>query len=149
MAKAENFDPTDITPGPASPYHAKLVKVAKLKAGVWRELQNFESRDGAKTALFRLRKRYDEFVPAGQWQFATHRNPDGSQLMVRYMGPAKKPMIGWWRFGKLVDEVPLEESEAKSQGARDQWTEKWTGASKGSGTLTKAQKKAALKRARG
>ena len=149
MAKAENCDPTDITPGPASPYHAKLVKVAKLKAGVWRELQNFESRDGAKTALFRLRKRYDEFVPAGQWQFATHRNPDGSQLMVRYMGPAKKPTIGWWRFGKLVDEVPIEESEAKSQGARDQWTEKWTGASKGSGTLTKAQKKAALKRARG
>ena len=149
MAKAENFDPTDITPGPASPYHAKLVKVAKLKAGVWRELQNFESRDGAKTALFRLRKRYDEFVPAGQWQFATHRNPDGSQLMVRYMGPAKKPTIGWWRFGKLVDAVPIEESEAKSQGARDQWTEKWTGASKGSGTLTKAQKKAALKRARG
>ena len=149
MAKAENYDTPHITPGPASPYHAKLVKVAKLKAGVWRELQNFESRDGAKTALFRLRKRYDEFVPAGQWQFATHRNPDGSQLMVRYMGPAKKPTIGWWRFGKLVTEVPLEESEAKSQGARDQWTEKWTGASKGSGTLTKAQKKAALKRARG
>jgi len=142
---AENFDPTDITPGPASPYHAKLVEVAKLKAGVWRELQSFESRDGAKTALFRLRKRYDEFVPKGQWQFAVHRNPDGSQLMVKYMGPAKKPVIGWWRFGKLVDEVPLEESEAKAQGARDQWT----GANKGTGKLTQAQKKAARKRARG
>lgn len=128
------YDPTDITPGPMSPYPSKLTRIGNRKHGVWNELAKFESREGAKTALFRLRKR-PELIPPGKWEFAVQRNDNGSRLMVRCMGTARQPEVAWWRNGQLVTEVPEKEAKAKQAGAAKRWKK------------PKATKKAAAKKA--
>lgn len=141
---AGKFEPSDITPGPVSPYVDKLNHITTLKPGRWHRLAEFESKDGAKAQLFRLRKR-DDIVPPGKWEFAVQRADEGSRLMAKYQGPAKKPVVSWWRHGKLVSEVPADEAKAKSAGARA----RWTGADVGKGRMTEAEKRRARKRARG
>ncbi len=141
---AGRFEPSDITPGPTSPYVAKLEHIATLKPGRWHRLGEFESKDGAKAQLFRLRKR-DDIIPNGVWEFAVQRVDSGSRLMAKYQGPAKTPKVSWWRHGELVSEVPAEESKAKSAGAH----KRWTGADVGKGRMTKEEKRRANKRARG
>jgi hypothetical protein len=140
----DKFDPVDISPGPQSEYPKRLAHIATLKPGRWHQVREFESVDGAKAQLFRIR-RDPSVVPNGVWEFATQRMDGGSRLMAKYQGPAKKPDISWWRNGELVTEVPEDEAKAKSAGAK----KRWTGANKGKGRMTKDQKKAALKRGRG
>lgn len=141
---AGRFEPSDITPGPPSPYIQKLEHVATLKPGRWHRLAEFESKDGAKAQLFRLRKSTD-IIPPGKWEFAVQRVDDGSRLMVKYHGKARKAEVSWWRHGRLVTEVPEEEAKAKSAGAQ----KRWTGADVGKGRMTKEEKRRANKRARG
>ena len=144
MTKKQGFSPADITPGPQSEYPKRLAHIATLKPGRWHEVKEFQSKDGAKAQLFRLRRNL-ELIPNGVWEFATQRMATGSRLMAKYQGPAKKPTVSWWRNGDLVSEVPEDEAKAKSAGAKA----RWTGANKGKGRLTKDQKQRALKRGRG
>lgn len=130
-------------PGPTSIYPAKLRKIAKLKAGIWREVSSFDSVNGATTVLFKLRNDPAK-VPDGIWEFSVERDGDSSRLMVRYQGEADHPDIWWFRAGKLVNAVPTSESKAKSRSAKRR---KPVGVAKG--RLTEAQKKKAQKRARG
>lgn len=141
---AGRFEPSDITPGPVSPYVDKLNHIATLKPGRWHRLAEFESKDGAKAQLFRLRKRTD-IVPPGKWEFAVQRVDGGSRLMAKYQGAARKAQVSWWRHGELVNEVPEAEAAAKSAGAKA----RWTGADVGKGRMTKEEKRRANKRARG
>lgn len=141
----DEFDPTDITPGPMSPYVAVFDKYRKLKPRVWRTVADLESKAGATQLLFRLRGRPD-IVGPGIWEFAVQRmDGEASQLRVRYMGKSADTRISWWRAGKLVDKVPREESLAKSEAGK----KAWAGADRGTGRMSTAEKKKARKRARG
>lgn len=141
----KKFTPANTTPGPLATYPVKLEKIQNRIPGRWYELASFNTREGAKSALFRLRKKADEYVPKGKWEFACQRNGNTSRLMAKYQGPARTVKVGWWKAGKLVTEVPEEESKAKSDGA----IKRWTGADKGVGKMTEVEKRRARKRARG